>query len=127
MENVPAGSPIREYRLYEASFLLRDYGFGVEELPFARDGHLPLDVDPKYAWARINLTNNPAEINRIDKHELLRIPGIGPKSASAILASRRKNKLTHFEELQTFGVNLKRAAPFVLVNGKKAAYQTSFL
>src|SRR4030043_2036800 len=90
LENVPAGSPIREYRLYEASFLLRDYGFGVEELPFARDGHLPLDVDPKYAWARINLTNNPAEINRIDNHELLRIPGIGPKSASAILASRRK-------------------------------------
>jgi predicted DNA-binding helix-hairpin-helix protein len=127
LENVPPGSPIREHRLYEASFLLRDYGFSLEELPFDPGGHLPLDVDPKYAWARQNLLDHPIEINRADKHMLLRIPGIGPKIANSIMEARIKNKLSHPEELPSFGVNLKRAAPFLLINGKYAAYQTSFL
>jgi predicted DNA-binding helix-hairpin-helix protein len=127
LENVPPGSPLREHRLYEASFLLRDYGFSLEELPFNQDGHLPQDVDPKYAWAQLNLINHPIEINRVEKHELLHIPGIGPKSASAILAARIKNKILHHEELSALGVNLKRAAPFILINGKKASFQTSFL
>jgi predicted DNA-binding helix-hairpin-helix protein len=127
LENVPAGSPKREFRLYEASFLLRDYGFGLEELPFDRNGHLPLDVDPKVAWARQNLTEKPVEINHMDKQELLRIPGIGPKSAMKILAARSKNKLTHIDQLRVFGVNLKRAAPFILINGKSPVFQTTFL
>jgi predicted DNA-binding helix-hairpin-helix protein len=127
LENVPAGSPIREHRLYEASFLLRDYGFGLEELPFNKEGDLPLDVDPKFAWAQLNLLGHPIEINRVDKHELLHVPGIGPKSAKAILAARTKNKLLHPEELHSFGVNLKRAAPFILINGKNVAYQIAFL
>ena len=127
LENLPPGSPVREHRLYEASFLLRDYGFGLEELPFNTDGHLPLNVDPKYAWAQTNLLNNPIEINRVDNRELLRVPGIGPKSAKAIMSARTKNKLYNPEELHAFGVNLKRAAPFILINGKRAAYQTSFL
>jgi predicted DNA-binding helix-hairpin-helix protein len=127
LENVPPGSLIREHHLYEASFLLRDYGFVLEELPFNQDGHLPQDVDPKFAWARTNLTNHPVEINKLDKHELLHVPGIGPKSAGAILAARTKSTITNHEELSAFGVNLKRAAPFILINGKRAAYQTSFL
>jgi predicted DNA-binding helix-hairpin-helix protein len=127
LENVPAGSPKREFRLYEASFLLRDYGFGLEELPFDRDGHLPLDVDPKVAWAQQNLTENPVEINRMDKQELLRIPGIGPKSATKILSARSKNKLTKPDQLHAFGVNLKRAAPFILIDGKSPVIQMTFL
>jgi len=127
LENLPPGSPVREHRLYEASFLLRDYGFGLEELPFNPDGHLPLNVDPKYAWAQTNLLDNPIEINRGDNRELLRVPGIGPKSAKAIMNARTRNKLSRPEELHSFGVNLKRAAPFILINGKRTAYQTSFL
>jgi predicted DNA-binding helix-hairpin-helix protein len=127
LENLPPGSPVREHRLYEASFLLRDYGFGLEELPFNQYGHLPQNVDPKLAWALINLSNQPVEINRVEKHELLHVPGIGPKSASAILAARTKNKFMHHEELSSLGVNLKRAAPFILIDGKRTAYQTSFL
>lgn len=127
LENLPPGSPVREHRLYEASFLLRDYGFGLEELPFNQDGHLPLDVDPKFAWAQLNLLEHPIEINKVDNHELLRVPGIGPKSAKAIMSARKNTKLSHLEELHAFGVNLKRAAPFILINGKRAAYQTSFL
>jgi predicted DNA-binding helix-hairpin-helix protein len=127
LENVPAGSPKREFRLYEASFLLRDYGFGLEELPFNHDGHLPLDIDPKIAWAQQNLTGNPLEINRMDKLELLRVPGIGPKSAMKILSARRKNKRTHPNQLHAFGVNLKRAAPFIFINGKSPVFQMTFL
>ena len=127
LENVPAGSPKREIRLYEASFLLRDYGFGLEELPFNGDGHLPLDVDPKAAWAKQNLTANPIEINRADKFELLHIPGIGPKSADAILMARRKEKIASPDLLHAIGVNLKRAAPYIAVNGKTPAQQLSFL
>jgi predicted DNA-binding helix-hairpin-helix protein len=127
LENIPAGSPKREFRLYEASFLLRDYGFGLEELPFNQNGHLPLDVDPKVAWAKQNLFGNPAEINRMEKQELLRVPGIGPKCAETILNARRKNKLTHADQLHALGVNLKRAAPFILINGKSPVYQMTFL
>jgi predicted DNA-binding helix-hairpin-helix protein len=127
LENKPPGSPVREHRLYEASFLLRDYGFNLEELPFNQEGHLPLDVDPKFAWANQNLRDHPVEINRADKHTLLRIPGIGIKSADSILAARTKGKFHHPEELTAFGINLKRAAPFILVNEKKASFQTSFL
>lgn len=127
LENVPQGSPVREHRLYEASFLLRDYGFGMEELPFDPEGHLPLDVDPKYAWARNNLTGHPIEINRADKHALMRIPGIGPKTANSILTKRVREKFYHFEELASTGINLQRAAPFLLVNGKILSHQLSFM
>jgi predicted DNA-binding helix-hairpin-helix protein len=127
LENVPPGSPVREHRLYEASYLLRDYGFCMEELPFNSNGYLPLDIDPKYAWAKVNLISNPIEINKADKHTLMRIPGIGPKTANSILSARNKNKLAHPDELQSFGVNLRRATPFILVNGKYADFQTSFL
>ncbi len=127
LENLPPGNPAREHRLYEASFLLRDYGFGLEEMPFDRVGQLPLDVDPKTAWARLNLPGRPIEINRAEKHELLRIPGIGPKSAGAILTARLKNKLSQSGELYAIGVNLKRAAPYILLDGKRPAYQASFI
>lgn len=127
LENVPPGSPVREFRLYEASFLLRDYGFGLEELPFNRDGQLPLDMDPKIAWAKQNLVDHPIEINRADKQLLLRVPGIGPKSANSIITARIKSKLSDPDELSAMGINLKRAAPFILINGKISPYQTSFL
>jgi predicted DNA-binding helix-hairpin-helix protein len=127
LENVPPGSPKREFRLYEASFLLRDYGFNLEELPFNRDGHLPLEVDPKFAWAQLNLKENPVDINKVDKQTLLRVPGIGPKSANKILAARMKQKLNNPDELSSFGVNFKRAAPFIILNGKNPSYQMSFL
>jgi predicted DNA-binding helix-hairpin-helix protein len=127
LENLPPGDPTREHRLYEASFLLRDYGFGLEEMPFGQDGQLPLEVDPKVAWARLNLAEHPIEINRAEKQELLRIPGIGPKSANAILSARINLKFSQSEQLHAAGVNLKRAAPYILLNGKRPAYQVSFL
>ena len=98
-----------------------------KSFPFDSLGQLPLDKDPKYAWATQNLLEHPVEINHADKHLLLRIPGIGPKNAEYILKERFKNKLSKPEELSKFGINLKRAAPFLLVNGKRVAYQISYL
>lgn len=127
LENIPPGSPLREHRLYEASFLLRDYGFYLEEMPFGKDGHLPQDVDPKMAWAQQNLINHPLEINKVDKNELLRIPGIGPKSVRSILSVRTKKTIRHIEELRSFGVNVNRASQYILINGKSPARQLSFI
>jgi predicted DNA-binding helix-hairpin-helix protein len=127
LEYIPAGSPIREHRLYEASFLLRDYGFNLEEMPFSQSGYLPLDVDPKLAWAQQNMIGHPVEINQGDKNELLRIPGIGPKSVNSILGRRVNNNIHHIEELKSFGVNIKKAAQFILINGKSPIHQISFL
>lgn len=127
LENVPPGSPKREFRLYEASFLLRDYGFNLEDLPFNHDGQLPLDIDPKSAWAQENLIDNPVEINKADKQALLRVPGIGPKSVNLILDARKKNKLHNLDELHAFGLNFKRAAPYILLDGKRPSHQMTFI
>lgn len=126
LEHLPPGSPVREHRLYEASYLIRDYGFDMEELPFNQSGHLPLDVDPKYAWAKQNLIDHPIEINKADRHTLLRIPGIGPKTANSIISARAKNKITNPDQLTAYGVNLARSSPFIEVNGRRASFQTSF-
>lgn len=125
LENLPATSHMREARLYEASFLIRDYGFDLEELPFDQAGNLPLDTDPKLAWARNNLSVQPVEINRADRHELLRIPGIGPKSVNAILAMRQGNRIKTIEALRKLGINPKRAVPFILLDGRRPTYQAT--
>ena len=127
LENLPPTPLVRQNRLYEASFLLRDYGFGMEELAFDTQGNLPLDVDPKLAWARVNLSDKPVEINRATRQELLRIPGIGLKGAAAILTARRQNKLREISELRRLGIVANRAAPFVLLDGHRPALQSSFL
>ena len=125
LENQPAENPWREFRLYQSSFLLRDYGFEVEDLQFSPDGNLPLEVDPKVAWAQVNLAGTPVEINRAGRQALLRVPGIGPKTADAVLAARRRGRLSDLRELKALGVILKRAAPYLLVDGRQAARQLS--
>jgi len=125
MENKPAVDPLREHRLYQASFLLRDYGFDLEEMPFTHDGNLPLSADPKLAWAQQNLKEKPLEINNADRRELLRIPGIGPKGADAILRARRAGKLRDLTTLRRLGILLPRVAPFVLLDGRRADKQLS--
>lgn len=127
LENQPPTAAAREHRLYQASFLLRDYGFDLEEMPFTPSGNLPLETDPKQAWANLNLAEQPVEINRADRHELLRVPGIGPKSANAILSARRTRHLMDLSELRRLGANPKRAAPYILLNGMRPARQLSFL
>jgi predicted DNA-binding helix-hairpin-helix protein len=129
LENHAPESPWREHRLYQSSFLLRDYGFDLEEMPFTQQGNLPLNVDPKTAWAAANLSETPIELNRADRRTLLRIPGIGPKTADAILIARRKGSLHDLRDLTAIGAPgvAQRAAPFVLLDGKRPAHQLSLL
>jgi predicted DNA-binding helix-hairpin-helix protein len=125
LENHPAEKALREFRLYQSSFLLRDYGFDMEDLPFAQDGNLPLEIDPKIAWAQINLSQTPVEVNKADRRELLRVPGMGPKGVSEILTARRKGKLHNLHDLQKIGVIASRAAPYILLDGKRPSQQLS--
>lgn len=127
LENRAAVDPWRQNRLYQASFLLRDYGWDLEEMPFLLDGNLPLDEDPKLAWARENLTDEPVEINRASRPELLRVPGIGPKSAATIVQARRRGTLRDVIDLRKLGVKTKRLEPYVLLDGKRPLYQLPLL
>ncbi len=122
-ENLPPASPLREHRLYQASFLLRDYGFGVEELPFEPDGNLPLGEDPKLAWARQHLVGTPVEVNEADRETLLRVPGIGPKGAQQLLTARRQGRLRDLSDLRRLGIAADRAAPFILLDGHRPVRQ----
>jgi predicted DNA-binding helix-hairpin-helix protein len=123
LENNPAENPLRKNRLYQTSFLFRDYGFSLEEMPFDQTGNLPLHIDPKLAWAKANLRESPVEVNRADQEELLRIPGVGPKGANHILQNRRQARLRDLKDLQAIGVQTNRMAPFVLLDGKRPTYQ----
>ena len=125
MENKAAVDPLREHRLYQASFLLRDYGFDLEDMPFVQNGNLPLATDPKLAWAQQNLQGKPLEINQAERRELLRIPGIGPKGADAILRARRAGKLKDLAALKKLGIVTTRVAPFVLLDGRRVDTQLS--
>lgn len=123
LENQPPTSPLREHHLYQASFLLRDYGFELEELPFEIGGDLPAQSDPKLAWAEQNLLEQPIEINQADRHMLLRIPGIGPKGADIILRARRQEKICDVTSLRKLIKLAEIAAPFLLFNGQRTAFQ----
>lgn len=124
-ENLPACNPWRGHRLYQASFLLRDYGFELEDMPFQTSGDLPLETDPKLAWARSNLKEQPLDVNQADRAHLLRIPGIGPQGALAILTARRQNRLRSLEDLKSLGIVASRAAPFILLDDHRPAFQPS--
>lgn len=124
LDNVAPTDPIRQLRLYQASFLLRDYGFDVEELPFAGEGNLPLGVDPKLAWAQTHLAHTPVELNTASREELIRVPGIGVKNAGRIVAARRKGRLRTLEDLTAVGIaGTRRLAPFVLLDGRVPSQQ----
>jgi len=123
LENLPPTPPIRQHRLYQADFLLRQYGFSADELPFDEHGNLPADQDPKLLWALRHPERFPVEVNRAGRHELLRVPGIGPRSAERILAARRQGRLRSLRALSVLGVDTRRAAPFVLLEGRRPPRQ----
>jgi predicted DNA-binding helix-hairpin-helix protein len=127
LEDIAPENPWRQHRLYQASFLLRDYGFDLEEMPFTQEGNLPLDADPKLAWAQSNLAEAPLELNRAEPDSLLRVPGIGPKGARSIVSARRHNKLRELGDLKAIGVSPTRPAPYVLLDGKRPPFQPRLL
>ena len=123
-ENLPATKAIREFRLYQSSFLLRDYDWDVEELPFLGDGSLRTDIDPKRAWADLHLTHQPIELMQAERRQLMRVPGIGKVGAEAIIRSRRRGKLTELRHLRQIGIRAPhKLADYVLLDGKRPIRQ----
>jgi putative DNA modification/repair radical SAM protein len=103
---------IRENRLYQADWLLRFYGFGVDEILSADQPHLDMDLDPKLSWALRNLEQFPVDINKADLELLKRIPGIGVQSAKKIWEARKFGKL-NWDQLKKFNIATNRARYFV--------------
>lgn len=120
--------PAREHRLYQADQLIRCYGFEADELVFGPGGELPLDRDPKTSWAVAHPERFPVEVNQAPRRALLRVPGIGPVVADRILARRREGTLSSLADLGLRGAPAARAAPHLLLNGRRPPappYQTS--
>ncbi len=123
LEKAPPENPVRSFRLYQADFLIRDYGFEADELLPGGD-RLNLNVDPKMLYARRCLLEEPVDLDRADRAALLRVPGIGPRTARSILEARGKGvRIRSVADLKRMGVPVGRAAEFILINGKKPAQQ----
>ncbi|QUH26976.1 putative DNA modification/repair radical SAM protein [Serpentinicella alkaliphila] len=108
---------LREHRLYQADWLLRFYGFNADELLNSNNPNFDLELDPKCFWALENIHIFPLEVNKADYTELIRVPGIGIRSAMKIVTARRMSKLD-YEDLKKLGVVLKRAKYFITCKGK---------
>jgi len=148
LESAQPGSPVRQNRLYNVDFLMRDYGYVLKEFLAVMDGGMLPREDPKLAMARKTF-DRPVDINEASYDELIRIPGIGPGTASKILAFRsggygsgedgesmmeheehreleekaadsgKRNMITSFAELKRFGGHAARARPFIEICGKR--------
>jgi predicted DNA-binding helix-hairpin-helix protein len=123
LEHETPTHPLREHRLYQADFLLKRYRFAADELPYDEHGRLREDRDPKATWAEAHPERFPIEVNRAPLAELLRVPGIGPHSARAIVRARREGILREVGDLRKLGARADHAAPFVLLAGKRPARQ----
>ena len=107
---------VREHRLYQSDWMLRFYGFSLDDLRTvtgASGGMLPLDIDPKLAWALAQRDAFPVDVNRAPKEALLRVPGLGPKSVSAILKARRHRSL-RLEDVQRLTRSVAKLRPFLV-------------
>ncbi|THH35164.1 putative DNA modification/repair radical SAM protein [Aliishimia ponticola] len=104
---------IREHRLYQADWLLRFYGFDVDEITSPRPtGDLDLEIDPKLAWALANRAHFPVDVNRAGRDMLLRVPGFGTRTVKRILTARRSGAL-RYGDLIRIGARMNTAKPFV--------------
>ena len=108
---------VRENRLYQADWLLRFYNYKVDNLLSVDNPNFNILLDPKADWALRHMNEYPKEINTADYYNLLKIPGIGPKSAKKIIAARKYYRL-EFNDLKKMNISIKRAKYFILCNGK---------
>jgi predicted DNA-binding helix-hairpin-helix protein len=109
---------MREHRLYQSDWLMRFYGFAPAEVADAAgaDGMLPLDIDPKLAWALKHRGSFPVDVNRAPRELLLRVPGLGVKAVDRLIASRRQRRL-RLEDVARLTVSIAKLRPFVIAEG----------
>lgn len=120
---IPEASPVlpvkpaplrRENRLYQADWLLRHYGFSVEEIAAGgKDGMLDLDIDPKLAWVLKHREHFPVDVNTAEREWLLRVPGLGSRAVDKIIAARRHARL-RLDDVARLSGGLRRARPFLV-------------
>lgn len=120
-EGLTATPAAREARLYQAEHLLREYDFAVDELAFEADGNLPLEHDPKTAWALAHPERFPLELTRAPLELLLRVPGIGPKAARALVQARGHARIGDPRDLRRLGIDMVRAGYYLLLRGRRLA------
>ena len=116
LPDIPGPPLVREHRLYQADWLLRFYHFAASEILDENEPFLDAHIDPKTAWALKHLDFFPVEINRADYETLLRVPGIGAKTARRVIETRRSRALG-FDGLRRMGAALKRARYFITCGG----------
>lgn len=114
---LPSKNPplMREHRLYQADWMLRFYGYKVDEIVSDKNPDLRLDIDPKTTWALYNRDFFPVNINKASKEAILRVPGIGPGNVRKILSIRRYRMLK-LEDLKKMRCALNRARPFIITS-----------
>lgn len=105
---------VREHRLYQADWLMRFYGFDADEIVDDAAGMLPLDIDPKLAWALRHRDRFPLDVNRASREELLRVPGFGTRTVERIIATRRFSAI-RFADLAKLNVARNKALPFIVL------------
>jgi putative DNA modification/repair radical SAM protein len=105
---------VREHRLYQADWLMRFYGFDAEEIVDKTEGMLPLDIDPKLAWALRHRDRFPLDVNTASREELLRVPGFGTRTVERILSTRKASSI-RLEDLARLHVVRNKALPFIVL------------
>jgi predicted DNA-binding helix-hairpin-helix protein len=104
----------REHRLYQVDFLMRKYGFKDADIPLGPQGNLSLEKDPKELWALNHPEAYPVDVNRADRFELLKVPGLGPLTVNRILQRRRAGPIRRLEDVGPVSARLRKAAPYVI-------------
>lgn len=112
----PAASSVREHRLYQTDFLLRQYRFAPWDIPFDKAGFLPEGADPKLLWAHQHPEYFPINLNTADYWRLLKVPGVGPASAKKIIELRKIRKIKHLTDLTGKRIQVKKTSEFAMVN-----------
>jgi predicted DNA-binding helix-hairpin-helix protein len=119
MEGTPATPALREHRLYQVDWLVRAYGFAPNEVVYGENGNLPLAVDPKAAWALAHPEQFPVDVSSATYEELVRVPGVGPRSARRLVSERRTTLIRGLADLRRFGVVTTRAGGFLSLRGRR--------
>ena len=112
-EETPADILMRDHRLYQVDFLLRQYGFKESDILFEKNGNLSLTTDPKEGWALRHPEAFPVNINRASKFALLRVPGLGPVTVKRILEQRKSTRIWHIENIGKVSVRLEKAKKYL--------------
>jgi predicted DNA-binding helix-hairpin-helix protein len=123
LESRAATPAIREHRLYQTDYLLRYYGFTMSDVVYADDGNLPLNMDPKVAWALAQPNRFMVELTTASRELLLRVPGIGPTAAKRVVEARRSTVIRGLDDLKKLGVQTTRASGFLTLKGR--AFQST--